>query len=509
MATDEKNLKLARVTEAAHSAFMASVPASGSVYFDEAEKTIRIGDGKTAGGVRIASDIDMSFVEAEVVKAKALAVRNASAQVLAMSAKDNYPARLGNSSSFVSQINPLSGTNWVSEGLGAEDFDIDPWTGDAFLNASGTGKKGTMYRLQKSGANYVAVSRSASEAFAHQGNCLYRPTPTSKHRWFCMRDHKLSLKEWDLSAGSAVQEVAHWEVVGDEFVIADSFNRGEGWAEVVYTNITPTLSPDQTKLMIRLVRKSDGKLVFKVLDVAKLLANPGTDMTNGEDISIEEPDYSVWSNQTHDYYSGDLYDISRQSVAFDGKNIYCMDSHTGNSSHFVVCFDLTGKKVFERSTSIEGKDKAELGNYEGESISFCRGADGEITLMLCVSVFDTTTRNTFVYDITAGNVPVTSPLVVNYYGAENARIASTSNYAEFRAQKDVLIKAGAGGDYSAAIRFLANASYKALACDPASATGTIVLGRPDRHWGNVYTDKLTIGNTALTEAQLQSLLAKI
>lgn len=54
MATDSNNLKFARITAAKATAFASTVIAAGSVYWHEAQKRIRIGDGTTAGGLGVA-----------------------------------------------------------------------------------------------------------------------------------------------------------------------------------------------------------------------------------------------------------------------------------------------------------------------------------------------------------------------------------------------------------------------------------------------------------------------
>ena len=54
MATDAQNLKLNKVTAASKTAFNSATPASGSIYWDESEKRVVVGDGATAGGVPMA-----------------------------------------------------------------------------------------------------------------------------------------------------------------------------------------------------------------------------------------------------------------------------------------------------------------------------------------------------------------------------------------------------------------------------------------------------------------------
>lgn len=54
MATDAQNLKLNKVTTATKPAFSKATPASGSIYWDETEKRVVVGDGITAGGIGMA-----------------------------------------------------------------------------------------------------------------------------------------------------------------------------------------------------------------------------------------------------------------------------------------------------------------------------------------------------------------------------------------------------------------------------------------------------------------------
>jgi hypothetical protein len=66
MATDAQNLKISRVTAASKTAFSSAKLASGSIYWDESEKRIVVGDGVTAGGVRMAKEsekLDTSELE--------------------------------------------------------------------------------------------------------------------------------------------------------------------------------------------------------------------------------------------------------------------------------------------------------------------------------------------------------------------------------------------------------------------------------------------------------------
>lgn len=62
MATDAQNLKISRVTAASKAAFDSAKPASGSIYWDESEKRIVVGDGVTAGGVKMAKESEVTDV---------------------------------------------------------------------------------------------------------------------------------------------------------------------------------------------------------------------------------------------------------------------------------------------------------------------------------------------------------------------------------------------------------------------------------------------------------------
>lgn len=59
MATDSNNLKFARITAAKAASFASAVIAAGSVYWHEVQKKIRIGDGKTAGGLGVAMESEL------------------------------------------------------------------------------------------------------------------------------------------------------------------------------------------------------------------------------------------------------------------------------------------------------------------------------------------------------------------------------------------------------------------------------------------------------------------
>lgn len=64
MATDAQNLKLNKVTAASKAAFNNATLASGSIYWDESEKRVVVGDGTTAGGVPMAKESEVTDVAA-------------------------------------------------------------------------------------------------------------------------------------------------------------------------------------------------------------------------------------------------------------------------------------------------------------------------------------------------------------------------------------------------------------------------------------------------------------
>lgn len=64
MATDAQNLKLNKVTTATKPAFSKVTPASGSIYWDESEKRVVVGDGATAGGIGMAKESEVQDVTA-------------------------------------------------------------------------------------------------------------------------------------------------------------------------------------------------------------------------------------------------------------------------------------------------------------------------------------------------------------------------------------------------------------------------------------------------------------
>ncbi|MFR1631446.1 MAG: hypothetical protein ACLSU5_11460, partial [Sutterella wadsworthensis] len=64
MATDAQNLKISRVTVAGKTAFSSATLASGSIYWDESEKRVVVGDGVTAGGVGMAKESEVTDVAA-------------------------------------------------------------------------------------------------------------------------------------------------------------------------------------------------------------------------------------------------------------------------------------------------------------------------------------------------------------------------------------------------------------------------------------------------------------
>lgn len=75
MATDAQNLKLNKVTTATKPAFSKVTPASGSIYWDETEKRVVVGDGATAGGIgmakasEVAQADDLTVLKATIITA--------------------------------------------------------------------------------------------------------------------------------------------------------------------------------------------------------------------------------------------------------------------------------------------------------------------------------------------------------------------------------------------------------------------------------------------------------
>ncbi len=63
MATDAQNLKLNKVTTATKPAFSKVTPASGSIYWDETEKRVVVGDGATAGGIGMAKASEAALAD--------------------------------------------------------------------------------------------------------------------------------------------------------------------------------------------------------------------------------------------------------------------------------------------------------------------------------------------------------------------------------------------------------------------------------------------------------------
>lgn len=66
MATDAQNLKLNKVTAASKAAFNNATLASGSIYWDESEKRVVVGDGTTAGGVPMAQRGEVAALRSEL-----------------------------------------------------------------------------------------------------------------------------------------------------------------------------------------------------------------------------------------------------------------------------------------------------------------------------------------------------------------------------------------------------------------------------------------------------------
>lgn len=70
MATDAQNLKLNKVTTATKPAFSNVTPASGSIYWDETEKRVVVGDGATAGGVGMAKESEVNEIKSTSLPSK-------------------------------------------------------------------------------------------------------------------------------------------------------------------------------------------------------------------------------------------------------------------------------------------------------------------------------------------------------------------------------------------------------------------------------------------------------
>ena len=67
MATDAQNLKISRVTVAGKTAFSSATLASGSIYWDESEKRVVVGDGVTPGGVKMAKESEFETALKELI----------------------------------------------------------------------------------------------------------------------------------------------------------------------------------------------------------------------------------------------------------------------------------------------------------------------------------------------------------------------------------------------------------------------------------------------------------
>ena len=318
---------------------------------------------------------------------------------------------LNRPSSFVGQLVDMGGeTNW-QPGVTVEDIMPDPWTGEIYVHTADrradsvaqfdTYEVDQIKRLawDESTKTYRAFSASRlTDQLGHQGMSLYRPGPDSQIRFFSYRDFKLVLARWSGVNGDPVVIEREFDVLDD--TMAKDVNSVErpGFSQVVYTGLCPKLSPDQKQIACRCVRLSDTKIVFRVWDVARLLSG-GEDQTGTYEYEAVEPDWSVWSTNT-------TYDISRQSFCFDGRIFYCFDSHTGYSRHYVKAFDADGNVVCERPGTMEGiVEDYGMRSFEGESIAFGKNRAGEQTLLMAVSIFDTTydgpisVKHHLVYDL--------------------------------------------------------------------------------------------------------------
>jgi hypothetical protein len=429
-------------------------------------------------------------------------------------------SRMSNGSQCVGEIWVDTETQDWGSGRGLEDAMLDPQEPDTlYITTSSTGRQGTLHRCAWDGEKFVLVASSAQETVSHQGTNIYRTEAMDAPMFFgADKDtHKLVLRSWSGADGDAAVVEREWTVLSSEMSTATSVSR-EGLSEVVYTALAPAVSPDQKKVCVRMVRTADAKVVFRVWDIAALLASSEDDQTTTYEASVEEPDFSNWSTNL-------TYDISRQSHCFDGSVIYCLDSHTGNSAHFIKAFDLAGRVVCERPATWEGQDRADLSNCEGESLRLCRDRLGRLTLMLGVSMFADSVRYIYLYGISNGGLGTALPwkqawserlgiatdgtltikrqrtvnseiaLGFNSWGVDRGGIGLYGNYQSFESTSDVLIRAGKGTDYVTAVRLLANSAYKAFACDGTGESGAISLGRSDRLWSQLYASTSTISTS--------------
>lgn len=399
--------------------------------------------------------------------------------------------------------------NWgMTDGI--DDAMLDPQDPDVlYVATSGTGRQGTMWKCTWDGSKFVAQTQSAAETFSHQGNAIYHPEGAEKVYFFGGRseDRQLVLRSWSGVDGAAPVVERVWTVLTSDMATSNSVTRA-GLSEVVYTGLSPAVSPDQKKLLVRMVRQADAVVVFRVFDIETLLESGG-DVSRAYEATVDEPNFDNWGMNKN-------YDISRQSVAFDGQIIYCLDSHTGNSGHYVKAFDLLGHVACERPATWEGKEQADLGNCEGESLRFCRDRLGRLTLMMAVNEFGNDVRYSYLYDITGNGIGYKVPwaqqwssrlhiaedgtvtirraysdlptqgLKFSGWGLNYGGIGIYGGYLSYESTKDFRISAGVGENYQTAVRLLANSAYKAFACDGTGESGAISLGRADRLWSQVY-----------------------
>lgn len=418
----------------------------------------------------------------------------------------------------------LGEANWMP-GVTVEDFIPDPFDPDVCYVQVADKRSGAEVDYIKKliwdtakGGFVVVASTAATTLIGHQGCSIYRPTPASPARFFTYDNFKLTLCRWDEVDGTEAVIERVWDVLDSSLLQQTGMER-PGFADVIFAGISPKVSEDHRKVVCRCVRKSDSKVIFRVWDIERLLASPSADQTTTYELSVEEPDWGVWKTNT-------TYDITRQSYAFDGQNFYCLDSHIGNSSHYIKVFDVDGTVVLERAATKEGKiEDPEMRSYEGESLSWGKNRHGVPTLFLSVSVFDAmtegiTVKHNYVYDlfdsspkgwplrvqswdsnIRIDNDTLTikngalvlsrtsdSARVLNflYYGVEQGGVLLTQNYVEIRSNTSALRLGvnSAQEDYPA-LRFLGSNESAYYSLYPEK-DGVMMMGRGSNRWSQVY-----------------------
>lgn len=143
MATDAKNLKISRIPAASDTAFEATTPAAGSIYYKESSAELVVGDGSSKGGKKFGSD----------------SVRYSAAQSL--TSDEQEQAR--------SNINAVSKSGDTISG----DLTVSGTATATTLKATGSASVGTSLAVGSAitinGVSVVAVPNSAA---AHNG--IYR-----------------------------------------------------------------------------------------------------------------------------------------------------------------------------------------------------------------------------------------------------------------------------------------------------------------------------------------------